>query len=372
MPDLVLTVNAGSSSLRLAAFRADGAHVEPIAGVRHDSRPEAGIAPVQEFLDSQRLGPPGIVAHRVVHGGLEPGPRLIDASVEAIIERFAEMAPLHNPPALAWIRTCRAHFGPSVPQVAAFDTSFFASLPEVAATYALPRELARAHSLRRYGFHGLAHRSMWRRFCELRPDLERGGRLVTLQLGAGCSAAAIDRGRAVDCSMGFTPLEGLVMATRSGDVDPGLLLYLQRAQALDAAALEHLLNAESGLLGISGASGDMRELLALSESGKQPDARLAIDVFCHRARKYVGGYLAVLGGADAVIFGGGIGEHVPRVREGILRGMEWCGLALSPSANGEALGQEARIDARHGGAELWAVVVDEERLLAEDALAAAG
>ncbi|HUB09738.1 MAG TPA: acetate kinase [Myxococcales bacterium] len=369
MPDLLLTVNAGSSSLRLAAFRAEGGRVEALARVRHDARPEAGPALLREFLERQGLGPPATVAHRVVHGGREPAPRRIDDSVEALIDRFAEVAPLHNPPALAWIRACRSLFGPTVPQVAVFDTSFFTALPEAAAAYALPRALREAHGLRRYGFHGLAHRSMWRRLCELRPDRPRGGRLVTLQLGSGCSAAAIDHGQAVDCSMGFTPLEGLVMATRAGDVDPGLLLYLERVAGLDAAALEHVLNAESGLRGLSGTSGDMRELLALVEAGHHPDAALAVDVFCHRARKYVGSYLAVLGGADALVFGGGIGEHLPQVRERVLRGMEGCGLALSPQANAQAVGAEARLDVGKGGTEIWVVQVDEERILAEDALA---
>ncbi|MHB8418459.1 MAG: acetate/propionate family kinase [Myxococcales bacterium] len=374
MPDLVLTVNAGSSSVRFAAFRAAAGRLELLARDRQEAQADgpSGLdaAPLRRFLGDHGLGTPGLVAHRVVHGGLEPSARTVDASVEAQIERFAEMAPLHNPRALAWIRTCRRLFADAAPQVAVFDTSFFTSLPESAARYALPRALSETHGLRRFGFHGLAHRSMWRRFCALRPDLERGGRIVTLQLGSGCSAAAIARGAALDCSMGFSPLEGLVMGTRSGDVDPGLLLYLERKGIADAPALERMLNEESGLLGVSGASADMRELLTLAASGAHPPAALAVELFCQRARKYLGAYLAVLSGADAVIFGGGIGEHLPPIRARILRGMEWAGLALSPAANAAAAGVEARLDAGTGGPQIWVIPVDEERLLAEDALAA--
>ena len=294
----VLVVNTGSSSVRLTSFRSE---------TRQDVHLDQSAAPEQALAS---LGKPELVAHRVVHGGEKlVGPTRLDDAVEAEIERLAELAPLHNPVALRWIRAAKV-FG--VPQVAVFDTAFFAGLPAAAATYALPREFR----VRRFGFHGLAHQAMWRAWCALRPDLEGGGRVITLQLGSGCSAAAIDRGRPLDTSMGFSPLEGLVMATRAGDLDPGLLLHLA-AQV----ELEPILNHHSGLAGLAGHGGDMRAILAANDDA----SRLALDVYVHRARKYVGAYLAVLGGADGIVFGGGVGEHADVIRERITQGFEWAG-----------------------------------------------
>lgn len=197
-----------------------------------------------------------------------------------------------------------------MPQVAVFDTAFYAGLPQVAATYALPRSLCAEYGLRRFGFHGLAHDALWRRWRELSGAQQSNSRVISLQLGAGCSITAMRNGKPLDTSMGFSPLEGLVMATRCGDVDPGLIVFLQRAKGLESAALERLLNRESGLLGVSGLSDDMRALLeAHSET-----ARRAVDLYCYRARKYIGAYLMVLEGADAILFGGGVGENAPEVR----------------------------------------------------------
>ena len=362
----ILTVNAGSSSLRLSAF--DGERC--LATVRFEELVHGDGWTVDHFL--ARLGGfrPEAVVHRVVHGGpTGPGARPIDSALEAAIERFAPMAPLHNPPALAWLRACRTRLPPDVPQLAVFDTGFFSDLPEAAVAYALPRALAEREGLRRYGFHGIAHRSMWERWRQLGPTVEGGGRVVSFQLGAGCSAAALDRGRPIDTSMGFSPLEGLVMATRSGDVDPGLLLYLVRERGLAPASVERLLNEESGLLGLSGASGDLRVILARrGEPGAEgAAARLAVDVFCRRARKYLGAYAALLGGVDAVLFGGGVGEHQPEIRARILEGLSWAGLALVPEANAAAVGREARLTAEGSPIAAWVLPVDEERLLAQEA-----
>lgn len=291
-------------------------------------------------------------------------PVFLDQSVARALEELTPLAPLHIPEALAWSRTAGEVLGPAVPQIGVFDTAFFADLPKAASTYAIPRDLAERHGIRRFGFHGLAHKSLWRRWTARRPDLPGGGRLVTLQLGSGCSAAAIRRGVPLDTSMGYTPIEGLVMSTRSGDVDPGILVALQRRERLDSDELERMLDHESGLLGISGSSGDVRELLA--DSGN-PAARLAIDVFCYRVRKVVGAYLAVLGGADGIVFGGGIGENSPEVRARCLSGLEPLGIVLDEEANRAASGRDGRISSAGSTIEVGMAVADEAGEIAREA-----
>lgn len=274
------------------------------------------------------------VGHRVVHGGERfQEPVLIDDAVMAAIDGLIELAPLHNPGSIAGIKGARAVLGSRMPMVAVFDTAFHHSLPPRAATYAIDLDLAHKHAIRRYGFHGIAHASMAAIAAAAlnRPLSEL--RLITLQLGNGCSATAIDRGRSVDTSMGFTPLEGLVMGTRSGDLDPALVAHLSHKEGMTADEVERLLNERSGLLGLSGLSRDMRALLNAAEGKPDSRAALAIDVFCYRVRKYIGAYLAVLGGADAIVFGGGIGERAPVIRLRICEGLEWCGLRLDPSRN---------------------------------------
>lgn len=358
----VLTVNAGSSSLRLTLYRNGNSGLERLrsAHYAHEETDAPGI--VEAFLGETR---PDAVAHRIVHGGGRFGAACrIVPEVEREIERCAVFAPLHNPPALRWLRVTAATLGPEVPQIAAFDTAFFHDLPAVAAHYALPERLNIDSGLRRYGFHGHAHRAMSRAWQALRPDLRGGGRVISLQLGAGCSITAVAEGRAVDTSMGFTPLEGLVMATRCGDIDPGLLIHLQRAHGIGLEDLEHLLTHESGLAGMTGTRGDMRELLASGD----PRAGLAVGMFCYRARKYVGAYLAVLGGADAILFGGGIGEHSPAIRRRILLGMEGFGIVLDNTRNDAAIGTADRIGAEGGAVDLRVIAVDEAQELARAAV----
>lgn len=363
---IVLTVNTGSSSVRLAAFAPAGESLSRRASGQFSGERDEPAAMLRAFLKDHGVGAVAVVAHRIVHGGARlAAPCRIDAAVEAEIERLAPLAPLHNPRALEWIRACRALFGAETAQVAVFDTAFYATLPEVAATYALPRTLCARHGIRRYGFHGIAHQAMWRRWRELRPDIREGGRVISLQLGAGCSITAVRDGQAVDTSMGFSPLEGLVMATRPGDVDPGALTYLARAEGLSLDRLERLLNEEAGLLGLSGLSGDMRTLLDADDA----DARLAVEVYCYRARKYIGAYLAALGGADAILFGGGVGEHAPRVRAKILTGLGGLGIVPDPDANRAALGTEKCISRRSSETEVWVIPVDEAVPLAQAALA---
>jgi acetate kinase len=355
----LLTINAGSASLRLAAFRATPDGLERVAADHSDAPLDDPVAAIEAFVTRHELPRPAAVAHRLVHGGGRwTEPCLIDAQDEADLRQLVPLAPLHMPPALAAMAASRKLFGTRTAQVAVFDTAFFQELPEVAAVYALPAELSSRLQLRRYGFHGIAHAALWRRWREI----GRGDRLVSLQLGSGSSITATRNGKPLDTSMGFTPLEGLVMATRCGDLDPGLLLHLQ-ANGLDSEALTDTLYRRSGLLGLSGISGDMRELLGADDAA----ARLAIALYCYRARKYLGAYLTVLGGADGILFGGGIGEHSPEIRARILTGLEWLGIALDAELNSALHDGEGRISHADSRIAVWVVPVDEESLLAEAA-----
>jgi acetate kinase len=306
------------------------------------------------------------VGHRVVHGGDRFSESvLIDAGVLDAIEALETLAPLHNAPGLAGIEAARAALG-AVPMVAAFDTAFHASMPEHAYRYAIPHELAVTHRVRRYGFHGLAYRSVLARYAEVTGTPISRAAIVAFHLGNGCSAAAIKDGHSIDTSMGLTPLEGLVMGTRSGDVDPALIGYLARQEGVAAPEVERWLNERAGLLGLSGRSRDMRDLLAHEQD--DPRARLAVDVFCYRARKYLGAYLATLGGADAVVFSGGIGEHAPEVRTRICTGMEWCGLVLDPERNAAAVGREGCLTTDGAPLPAYVIQADEERVIAQDVM----
>jgi len=303
------------------------------------------------------------VGHRVVHGGDQfISPVRIDDGVIAKIEALSDLAPLHNPAALSGIRAARKLLGPSIPMVAAFDTSFHHTIAEQAAIYAIPYEISQLHKIRRYGFHGLAHQYDIARYAEMRGKPVAQVRAVTLHLGNGCSATAIRNGRSIDTSMGFTPLEGLVMGTRSGDLDPALVNYLARKEGVSAVEVESMLNKRSGLLGLSGLSNDMRELIAARDN--EPRARLAVDIFCYRARKYLGAYLAALGGAEAVIFSGGIGENAPLVRQLICSGMEWCGLRLDQELNNAAGGPDREISAQDASLKAYVIHTDEEAIIA--------
>jgi acetate kinase len=248
---------------------------------------------------------------------------------------------------------------------AAFDTSFHSTIPNEATLYAIPHELSAKHRIPRYGFHGLAHQYDLTRYSELRGKKLAEVSAVTLPLGNGCSAVAIREGRSVDTSMGFTPLEGLVMGTRSGDIDPALLTYLARKESVDAQEVERWLNQRSGLLGLSGLSNDMREIIAASV--ENPRARLALDLFCYRARKYLGAYLAALGGAaESVIFSGGIGENAPMVRQMICDGMDWCGIMLDAEANASVLGRDGCISDPRSRLRAYVVHTDEEAIIARE------
>lgn len=328
----------------------------------------AAVRILLEWLESRSLTPRA-VGHRVVHGGerfVEPTP--IDDGVVADIEALAELAPLHNGPAVAALRAAREALGPAVPMVATFDTAFHRSMPARAARYAISGELAERYAVYRYGFHGLAHRSMMERCAEMTGKPAGELQLITLQLGAGCSATAIEHGRSIDTSMGFTPLEGLVMGTRSGDIDPSVVMYLANRDGIPPAEVLVWLNERSGLLGVSGRSADMRDLLEAERAGDE-GAALAVEMFCYRARKYIGAYLAALGGADAVVFGGGIGEHAPEIRARICRPLEPLGLQIDAGLNAALVGQEGAFSAEDSFVAAYVVHVDEANIIARDTFA---
>jgi acetate kinase len=330
----ILTVNAGSSSLKLRILDAENRVV--------CSRDSGSIEGEEELRNELAAilaegGAVDAAGHRVVHGGPDhDGPARLDASVEEALDRLADLAPLHNPPALEAIRALEAEL-PGLPNVACFDTAFHAGMPAAASTYAVPAAWSARWPLRRYGFHGLSHAYASRRAAELlgRPQAEL--RLVTAHLGAGASLAAVQDGRSVDTTMGFTPLEGLVMATRSGSVDPGLLLWVQRHSEIGAEEMERVLDRESGLLGLSGHSGDMREVIAAAEDGDER-SRLALDVYIHRLAAGIASMAAAMEGIDALVFTGGVGENSARVRSAAAGSVAFLGVELNPRLNDEGKG----------------------------------
>ena len=385
----ILTVNCGSSSLKLGLFEGaaaplemasvsvDGVGLEPRAAMSQAGDEAAGFdirsrgygGALKDSLAALRergvLGGLTAAGHRVVHGGPRHSlPSVIDEETLASIREATDVAPLHNRPALEAIEAAREML-PGVPMVATFDTAFFRDLPEVARTYALPAKLAAKLGIRRYGFHGLAHEFMARRYAAMTGDA--GARIVTLQLGSGASAAAIRAGKPVDTSMGFTPLEGLVMRTRSGDLDPSLPAFIATKTGMKPVDVEAVLNEESGLAGLSGGSGDTRDLLE-AEAGGDERAALALGVFCYRVRKYIGAYAAALGGVDGVVFGGGIGEKSPEIRRRIADGFGWLGLELDASRNPDPQRSGGLISADGSRVRCYVVEVDEARVIAEQTL----
>lgn len=335
MSRLLLSVNAGSSSVKLAVHDMDGVNgAVPLQRISLDIAAGSSASDLAQraALEAESLRTAlgvlawSAVAHRVVHGSAVTAPCRIDAAVLAAIREAAPHAPLHNPLALALVAAFD-RTGHGEAQYAVFDTGFFADLPEAVARYALPEALS--HGARRRGFHGLAHASLWQQAKDCWND-RAPLRVITLQLGAGASVAAVQDGRALEISMGYSTLEGLMMATRCGDLDPGLLLEMLTAPGADPAQIRHDLYHASGLLGVSGRSSRLSELL---DHDEDPRCRLAVEMYCHRIRRHIGASLAVLGGADALIFGGGVGENEPRLRARILQDLGWAGFALDATAN---------------------------------------
>lgn len=365
-PDLILVLNSGSSSLKYQLFDLDdpaarrGGLVERIGEPGQVPDHRAAVARVLDDLPD----PGGVkaVGHRVVHGGSLTAPTLIDDDVIAIIEQSAPLAPLHNPPNLAGIRAARDAL-PGVPQVAVFDTAFHADLPPAVATYAIDRAVAERLRIRRYGFHGTSHRYVAGQTAALLGRAVTDLNMIVLHLGNGASATAVAGGRSVETSMGLSPLEGLVMGTRCGDVDPGVLLYLQRSGGFTVDDLDDLLEHHSGLMGLCG-DRDMRDVLRRRAAG-EPDAALAFDIYCHRVRKYVGAYHAVLGRLDAIAFTAGVGENSAEARAACLAGLRMWGIEVDPERN--AHGDGARVISPDGAPVAVCVVpTDEERAIAAE------
>jgi len=403
----ILVLNCGSSSLKFQLIVTDLKSIEQNTDKRlakgvierigsealittqaGDNPPERQALPIRDHLaavdyvlrwivspDSKLEGFQSIadihaVGHRVVHGGEKfRASVLITVDVIKGIEDCIDLAPLHNPANLKGIHAAIKVLGSGIPEVAVFDTAFHSTMPETSYLYAIPYQLYRRHKIRRYGFHGTSHRYVAYRYRQLTGKTREETNVITLHLGNGCSACAIRRGDSVDTSMGLTPLEGLVMGSRSGDLDPSILDFLSHKEGLSLAEIDGLLNKQSGLLGLSGLTNDMRELLEEEKEHQDRRASLAIDVFCKRIRKYIGAYLAEMGGTDAVIFTGGIGENSPAIRERVCEGMEWIGITLKPELNAAIFdGKEGPIHNTNSRVQVFVIPTNEELLIARDAV----
>ena len=397
---IVLVVNCGSSSLKYELFEGDrsvcsglaervgidgGGHAvltheygDDATAQLNASMPDHTVAfdHVVAMLTDPKHGQIGslqeieAVGHRVAHGGEQfTESVLIDDEVIAAIEDFCDLAPLHNPLNLEGIRACRQRL-PDIPMVAVFDTAFHQTMPARAFVYGLPYRMYQKNRIRRYGFHGTSYRYVTReasQYLQARDiPLERQ-KIVTCHLGNGASVAATSGGRSVDCSLGFTPLEGLLMGTRSGGLDPAIPLHLIRAMDMDAAEVDDLLNTQSGLLGISGVSSDMRDIMQAACDGNSR-AQLAVEIFCYRVRKYIGAYAAALGGLDAVVFTAGIGENAPQIRRDCVQGLEFIGLHLDDASNNNVGDDEevAVISTADSAAYILVIPTDEELMIARD------
>jgi acetate kinase len=379
---MLLVLNAGSSSLKFSLFDVAGgdaltlsvhgvvdgiatAHARLTVGddARAAPAPDHGAAftLVAAWLDARLKGErPRAVGHRVVHGGMRyEGAVAVDDAVLADLEALTPLAPLHQPQALAAIRTVRAHW-PGLPQVASFDTAFHRARPELAQMFALPRELHEA-GVRRYGFHGLSYEAIAAALPRVAPEIA-DGRVVIAHLGNGASLCAVRARRSVDTTMSFSALDGLPMGTRVGDLDPAVVLYLLTARGMSAAEIERLLYTRSGLLGVSGVSGDVRELLESDE----PRARLALDYFAYRIARETGALAASLGGLDGVVFTAGIGEHAAPVRAAVCERLAWLGVRLDEAANAR---HGPRISATDSGIAVYVIATDEEGVIARETLA---
>lgn len=361
---MILVLNCGSSSLkyRLATVAGEGRRGvverigEPGGPADHLTALREAFADLGDGVDAVRA-----VGHRVVHGGSRfVQPTVIDDDVVEALRDLVPLAPLHNPGSLAGIQAARHLLG-DVPHAAVFDTAFHAGLPAEAATYAIDATVAARHGIRRYGFHGISHRYVAEQTALLLDRPLEGLHIIVLHLGNGASAAAVRGGRSVETSMGFTPLEGLVMGTRPGDLDAAVPGHLQRVAGLSAAEVDDLLQHHGGLLGLCG-DGDMRAVLARRAAG-DPAATLAFDVYCHRLRKYIGAYHAVLGRLDAIAFTGGVGEHAAQVRRAAVAGLDGWGIAIDAGRDG---GTGARVVSPDGaGVAVCVVPTDEERAIAD-------
>ncbi len=392
----ILVVNSGSSSLKLSLFSADAqqrlidAHFSGINSskatlkITGESRYEqeyTGPIPITEALQrsleaiKERFDIPPYplaIGHRVVHGGERYRKSVvIDKTVMAYLQSLSPLAPLHNPQCLEGINACLKIFGDNIVQVAVFDTAFHRTMPWHAAHYGIDQDIANRLGIQRYGFHGISHHYLWNSYQRHCLRAKSNSKAITLHLGNGCSICAIDAGKSIDTSMGFTPTEGLLMATRSGDIDPSVIPYLCDKEKMALTEALGMLNNRSGLLGVSGLTYDMKELLNMEPQHEK--ARQAIALFCYRALKYVGAYIAALGGIDTIIFAGGIGENAPLIRQRILSPLTWCGAILDDHANNACVGLQPgelrRISLSEALTEVYVIGTDENGFIAHEALA---
>ncbi|MBM2816038.1 MAG: acetate kinase [Ignavibacteria bacterium] len=369
-----LIERVGSQSL--INFRIDGKSSFKSAVPLRDHR--AALNYVIQWLSSPETDIPGIkgiedihaVGHRVVHGG-EAFVRAvkIDNEVIAGIEDCIELAPLHNPANLKGIHAAREVFGPTIPQVAIFDTAFHATMPETSYLYAIPYQIYRRYKIRKYGFHGTSHRYIAFRYGKLTGTPRENTNIITLHLGNGCSACAIKADKSIDTSMGFTPLEGLMMGTRCGDIDPTVIEYLSHKEGSSIDEVFSILNKRSGLLGISGLTNDLRDLEIEANEHQDRRAILAMDMFCGKVKKYIGAYLAGMNGADAICFSAGIGENAPDIRAKICSNMDFFGILLDEELNQQAVGgREMCISSPESRIKVYVIPTNEELVLARDTI----
>ena len=334
---------------------------------------ETASAKIFEWLQSHLASPSisdyQLVGVRVVHGGSRfSGPVEITPDVEREIIEFEKWAPLHNQRSIEILPAIRQRF-PGVPTFAVFDTAFHRTIPDFAGTYAIPYELSQKHEIRRYGFHGISHRYLMERYAHLSGRTPQSLKLVTMHLESGCSVTAIAQGHSVDNTMGLTPLEGLMMGTRSGDVDPALIPFLAHAEGIEIDEVMKILNKKSGLLGVSGVSLDTRVLVKQYDSNAR--VKLAMEMFAYRVLKAVGAYLCALGGADAVVFGGGIAENTMIFRERVCAGLRWCGLEIDEEQNRKLIDIEGRLSTASSRLQAWVIPVEEGLQIAHECCQAA-
>ena len=366
----VLVLNCGSSSVKYRLVQPDSGQSLTDGLVEQVTDYRAALRQVFDAVAAAGISTDQIIAvgHRVVHGGRKfYRPTVIDDSLIAKLDELSPLAPLHNPPAVLGITEARALL-PGVPHVAVFDTAFFHDLPAAAAEYAIDRELAQKWHIRRYGFHGTSHQYVSEQAAQFLGRPLDSLRQIVLHLGNGASASAIAGGRPIDTSMGLTPMEGLVMGTRSGDIDPGIIMYLWRAAGMSVEEIETMLNRQSGVRGLGGAN-DFRELLARIDSGDEA-ARQAYDVYIHRLRKYIGGYLALLGGVDVISFTAGVGENVAAVRRDALTGLSALGIEVDQTRNVAAERGARRISTDASQVAVLVVPTNEELAIAQACVAA--
>ncbi|MFA4182771.1 acetate kinase [Xylanibacter rodentium] len=396
----ILVLNCGSSSIKYALYDMDDRSVMTSGGaervgldgafvkvkmangekkqIMHDipehtegvkfifsllTDPEIGVIKDLKEIDA--------VGHRMVHGGEKFNKSVVlDDEVLKVFEECSDLAPLHNPANLKGVKAV-SELMPGLPQVGVFDTAFHQTMPKKAYMYAIPYELYEKYAIRRYGFHGTSHRYVSKRVCDYLGVKPEDKKVITCHIGNGGSVAAVDCGKCVDTSMGLTPLEGVMMGTRSGDIDGGAVSFIQKKLGLDADGISNLLNKKSGVLGITGISSDMREIDAASDNGDEK-ARLALEMYNYRIKKYVGAYAAAMGGADIIVFTAGVGENQANMRESVCENMEWMGVKLDVEKNNAIHGEEAVISAPDSKVTVVVIPTDEELMIASDTMELCG